>query len=406
MTMYLILAWRNLWRNSHRTIITVSSILFAVILVLFTRSMQLGSYEHIITNTLSVYTGFIQVHGPGYWDERSLENSMTLSDSLTQQISNIEHVTAVVPHIETFALASSGEKTRGVTVTGIDPGIENRMSRLSDKLVKGNYIESSSMGVLVAKELARHLGTSPGDSVILLSQGYHGTNAAGLYYVNGIVDLPVPDLNESMMYMSLDAARYFLFMQGKVTSVAVMIDDPDNLNTVESKMRDSLGKQYEIMNWREMVPELVQSIEVDNAGGILMLGILYVVIGFGIFGTVMMMTEERKREFAILLAVGMKKWRIQLMIIIETLVIGLIGVISGIILTIPLLLYMRAHPIQLSGTTAEAMLKYGYEPIIPFLVEPSLFYNQLIAVLIIAVIASVYPIQAVSGLKISNTLNV
>jgi ABC-type lipoprotein release transport system permease subunit len=405
MTMYILLAWRNLWRNSHRTIITVSSILFAVILVLFTRSMQLGSYEHIITNTLSVYTGFIQVHGHGYWDERYLENSMFLSDSLTQQISDIEHVTAVVPRIETFALASSGEKTRGVTVTGIDPEIENRMNRLSEKLIKGNYIKSGSMGVLVAKELARHLGTSPGDSVVLLSQGYHGTNAAGLYYINGIVDLPVPDLNESMMYMSLDAAQYFLFMQGRVTSVAVMIDDPDNLNTVESKIQDSLGKQYEIMNWREMVPELVQSIEVDNAGGILTLGILYVVIGFGIFGTVMMMTEERKREFAILLAVGMKKWRIQLMIIIETLVIGLIGVISGIILTIPLLLYMKAHPIQLIGTAAEAMLKYGYEPIIPFLVEPSLFYNQLIAVVIIAIIASVYPIQAVSGLKISNTLN-
>lgn len=405
MNMYFILAWRNLWRNSHRTIITVSSIFFAVLLVLFTRSMQLGTYEHIITSTLSVYTGFIQLHGIGYWDERSLENSMLLTDSLTGQISRLQHVTAVVPRIETFALASSGENTTGVTVTGIDPQKEDRMSKLSEKLVKGHYIHSGCTGILVAKGLSENLRLSPGDSVVLLSQGYHGTNAAGLYYVNGIVDLPVPDLNQSMVYMSLDAAQYFLSMYSRVTSVAVMIDDPDHLSSVEKKLKDSLGMKYEIMNWREMVPELVQSIEIDNAGGIIMLGILYVVIGFGIFGTVMMMTEERKREFAILLAVGMKKLRIQLMIILETMIIGLVGVVCGILFSIPLLFYMKAHPIHLSGTAAEAMLKYGFEPLIPFLVDVSLFLKQLIAVLVIAAIAVIYPLWTISRLKISKTLH-
>lgn len=405
MIMYLSLAWRNLWRNTHRTVITVSSIFFAVILVLFIRSMQLGTYEHITISTLSVYTGFLQLHGKGYWDERSLENSMPLTDSLIQQIAKMEHVTSVVPRIESFALASSGKNTRGVTVTGIDPMKENQMSRLSEKLVKGNYIQAGSMGVLMAKGLAERLRLSPGDSVVLLTQGYHGTSAACLYHVSGIVDLPVPDLNETMMYMSLEDAQYFLFMQGRVTSVAVMIDDPDELSSVESELKGSFAQQYEIMSWREMVPELVQSLEVDNAGGVIMLGILYVVIGFGIFGTVMMMTEERKREFAILHAVGMKKFRIQLMIILETVVIGLIGVICGIVFSLPLLLFMRAHPISLSGDAAAAMLEYGFEPVIPFLVEPSLFFNQLVAVLAIAAIASIYPLWTVSRLKISKTLH-
>ncbi len=405
MIIYLILAWRNLWRNTHRTVITVSSIFFAVILVLFTRSMQLGTYEHVIFSTLSVYTGFIQLHGKGYWDERSLENSMPLTDSLMNQVTNFEHVTAAVPRIETFALASSGNITRGVTVTGIDPFKENQMSRLSEKLIKGDFIQPGSMRVLIAKGLAERLELSPGDSLILLTQGYHSTSAAGLYLVCGIVDLPVPELNESMVYMALDDAQYFLSMQGRVTSVAVMIDDPDNLYAVESKMKDSFAQQYEVMNWREMVPELVQYIEVDNAGGIIMLGILYVVIGFGIFGTVMMMTEERKREFAILLAVGMKKFRIQLMILLETAMIGLLGVICGIIFSIPLLLFMRAHPIQLKGNAAAAMLEYGFEPVIPFLVEPSLFVDQVIAVFLISAIVSIYPLWTVSRLKISKTLH-
>lgn len=404
MSIYLILAWRNIWRNTHRTLITVSSILFAVVLVLFTRSMQLGSYKHMITNTLSVYTGFIQVHGRGYWDERSMENSMELTVSLLDQISRIPHVTSVVPRIETFALASSGERTRVVNITGIDPEKENSMSKLEEKLISGQFLASGVMGIMVAAKLAQYLHVKVGDSLVLISQGLHGTNAAGLYPVTGIVDLPVPDLNENMAYMTIDEAQYFLYMQSRVTSLAIMVDDPDNMVSVESELKSALSKQYEIMNWREMLPELVQSIEIDNAGGVLMLGILYVVIGFGIFGTVMMMTEERKREFAILHSVGMKKWRMQLMVIFETVIIGLIGVISGTIISIPLLFYMRAHPIKLSGKAAEAMLQYGYEPIIPFLVEIPLFLDQFAAVLIIASIACLYPIWSISGLKISREL--
>ena len=360
MLMYLTLAWRNLWRNSHRTLITTASIFFAVILVLFTRSMQLGSYDHVIRNTLKIYTGFLQVQGSGFWEKRSLENSMELSDSLLKRAADVQHVTHVSPRIESFALASSGENTRGVMITGIDPQRENRMSSLSTKVVSGQYLQTGSSGIMVARKLAEYLSVKLGDSLVLLSQGYHGVSAAGIYPVTGIVDLPIPDLNTSMIYMSLSGAQYFFSMQGRVTSMAVMIDDPGNMGAVQLQLQSVFKKGYAVMNWREMVPELVQSIEVDNAGGVIMLGILYLVIGFGIFGTVMMMFAERKREFAILLSVGMKRWRMNLMVFLETVMIGLMGAFAGAVVSIPVLLYMRGHPIRLEGNAAEAMLQYGF----------------------------------------------
>ena len=113
MLVYLAIAWRNLWRNRHRSLITMGSVFFAVILVLFVRSMQIGTYDHIITNTLQIYTGFIQIQGRQFQETRSLDNSMVFEDEMMDTISAINGVLSVVPRLESFALASSGERTRG-----------------------------------------------------------------------------------------------------------------------------------------------------------------------------------------------------------------------------------------------------------------------------------------------------
>lgn len=405
MMIYFVLAWRNLWRNKQRTLITTGSIFFAVILVLFTRSMQLGSYKHIIANTLQLSTGYVQIQGNGFWDKRSLNNSMEVVDSLFEKVSAIPHITHTVPRIQSFALGSSGDNSRGVIVQAIAPGEENRMSGLSRYVEKGKYLEPESQGIMIGEKLSEYLSITVGDSLILISQGYRGQSAAGIFPVHGIVSMPAPDLDRSIVYMPLKQAQWFFSMPQRITSLVIMIDDPDNLNSVESALRELFGSQYTVMNWRQMLPELVQSIEIDNAGGIIMLGILYIVIGFGVFGTIMMMMMERKREFAILLSVGMKRWRINYMLFLETIMIGLLGTLAGAAVSVPLLLFMRAHPIRLTGQAAEAMREYGFEPLLPFLVEPSIFLNQTITVLSISIIASLYPLWSVYRLKISKTLH-
>jgi ABC-type lipoprotein release transport system permease subunit len=404
MGMYVILAWRNIRRNVHRTLITVSSVFFAVLLVLFMRSMQRGSYEHIIRNTLSLSTGFIQVHGAGFWEKRNLENSMEVNDSILQKIKDIKHVTSAVSRIESFALASSGQNSRGVAITGINPESEKNMNNLSDRVVKGVYLQSGAIATLIADKLAQYLKVSINDSLVLLSQGFHGAGAAGLYPVKGLVSLPVPDLNAGMLYMTLDEAQYFFTMPGMVTTLAIMIDKPGNLQIVESQIRTMFSDRYEVMNWRQMLPELVQSIEIDNAGGVIMLGILYLVIGFGIFGTVMMMVAERMREFAILISVGMKKWRMGIIVFLETLMVAMIGALLGAIVSLPLLLYMRANPIHLHGDIAEAMIRFGYEPIVPFLLDISLFTNQILVVFVIALFSCIYPWYAILKINLSKEL--
>jgi len=173
---------------------------------------------------------------------------------------------------------------------------------------------------------------------------------------------------------------------------------------VKSRIKQALPSGLVVKDWQEMMPELVQSIEFDNSGGLIMLGILYMVIAFGVFGTVMMMTAERYREFAILVSVGMERWKMSLVIFIETVIIGFLGAAAGAAISIPLLFYFHAHPIHFSGQAAQAMLQYGFEPIMAFRVSPDLFFHQALVVLVISLLSTIYPIWSVGRFKIVNAL--
>lgn len=399
MKTYLLLAWRNLWRNKRRTLIAAASVFFAVLLALVMRSMQEGSYDYMIEASVSMYTGYIQIHKDEYWDKRSIDKSMELSEEIVKEIAEFRNVTLVTPRLESFSLISFGNATKVASIIGIDPEQENRMTRLKEKLIRGNYLRNNSKGLLISEGLANLLKADVGDSVVLYGQGYHGVTAADRIPIEGIVKFTLPELNKSMAYLSMNYAQWLYSAPNRITTLSVMINHSDNLREVYDKVDGMFDEKYEVMTWSEMMPELVQSIEIDNASGIIMLGILYVIIGFGIFGTVMMMTAERTREFGILISVGMKKWRLSLVSFLESVFLSFIGVAAGVIVTIPILYYLYLNPIQLTGELAELMLAFGLDPIVPFRFAPNIFIDQFLTVLVIAMISSLYPVRYIKRLK-------
>lgn len=399
MKTYLQLAWRNLWRNKRRTLIASASIFFAVIFALLMRSMQEGSYDYMVDASVSMYTGYIQVHAKEYWDKRSIDKSMELSLTRIDKIDSVKHVTLVTPRLESFSLISYGNVTKVASIVGIHPELENKMTDLKNKLISGKYLTEKARGVMIAEGLATLLKVEIGDSVVLYGQGYHGVTAAAQVEVEGIVKFTLPALNKTMVYLSLDYSQWFYAAPNRVTTLSIMIDEAKKINEVHAAVSNLFDEKYEVMMWSELMPELVQSIEVDNAGGIIMLGILYVVIGFGIFGTVMMMTAERTREFGILISIGMKKWRLSYVSFLESLFLSFIGVLAGIIVSIPILYYLKQNPIPLTGEMADVMLKFGLDPIIPFRFAANIFVDQFLTVLVIAMISALYPLSYIRKLN-------
>ena len=394
------IAWRNLWRSKRRTILTMTSIILAACMAMFTRSIQKGSYGNMISNAVKLSTGYFQVQENGYWENKSIDKTFVDNPTLLNKIMSNENVEIVIPRLESFALASSGKHTKGTLIIATDPKIENELNKISDKLISGDYLTKEDNQVLVAEKLAEYLQVNVGDTLVLLGQGYHGVTAAAKYRVKGIVKFPIPQLNNQLIYMPLKAGQEFYSTYGRVTTYSVMISNPEDLNEVVTQIRAALSDNYVIKDWMELNKELVQAIQSDDVGGQIMLGILYMVIGFGMFGTIMMMTMERRKEFAIMVAIGMQKFKLFLVVLYETIMIGAVALIISIIIIYPVLLYYFYNPIPITGEMAEALEMFGAEPIMPFSLDADIFITQTMAVIVIAFIASLYPLTKILRFKV------
>lgn len=397
--MILRLAWRNIWRNRRRTFITAASILFAVLFASFMESLQRGAWDNMISNVVNYYFGYVQVHESGYWEEQSIDKAFPLVDSL-DAIGETEEVQAVIPRIESFALASAQDNTAGVLVAGIKPEVEDRMTNLSTRIVEGAYLETGDNAALVASGVADRLSLGVGDTLVLISQGFRGVNAAGKYPIKGIAEFGSPDLNKQMVYLPLPVAQYFYGADGRVTSLALKLESQDDIKPVVQVLHRQLDTAaYEVMDWKEMLPDLVEARQLDTAGNVIVYIILYLIIAFGIFGTILMMAKEREYEFGVLISIGLQRWQLALSVWIEVVMLGILGALSGILASIPVVLYFKWNPIRFSGDMASSLEKFGFEPIFPATFEPQIFLTQALYVFLVTAVLAIYPIVKIRGLQ-------
>jgi putative ABC transport system permease protein len=460
------IAWRNLWRNKRRTIITSASVFFAVFFAVIMRSYQLGSYDQMILNFIESYSGYLQIQHVKYQDNPSVDYSFDYSDSLALSISELDNVVSVSPHIESFALASSGTQTKGVIVLGIDPEKENKFSDPENKLVKyritneslnllkmsgsipgeiidkvgmnlgksyssrarlelemgfstnnarlyipeilktaevpNEYLSEEDVGILVSDRLASYLKVAIGDTVILIGQGYHGASAAGIFPVRGVIKMPSPDIDNKLIIMTIPAAQKFFDEEGKITSLSINLTSKAHriMRNVQKKINLLLPDKTTVAKtWEELNPVLVQQIQGDSQTGIATLGMLYFIIFFGIFGTVLMMIAERTREFGVLIAIGMQKRKLKKIVTIEMILLGILGLIGGLIASTPFILYFYYYPIVLKGDLGKMMEDYGWDAIMPAAWFGPYFYWQAIIVCIMVFLATIYPIRKIGKLK-------
>lgn len=394
------LAWRNIWRNKRRSYLTIGSIMFAVILAVFMRSMQLGSYENMIENSVRFYTGHIQIHQNGYWDDKVIDNSMPVDSQLLASIPQIEGVTDVVPRVESFILSAYGNKTRGAMIMGIDPQAEDGLTRLKTKLVEGEYLDIDDKAVLISEGLADYLGMGIGDTLVMLGQGYHGASAAAIYPVKGIVKFHVKAQNDQSIFLPIEQAQWLYDATDLLTSISIMVDKPSNVEHIKNEIKSQVDENaLEVMDWKELTPEMLQAIEIDNLSSKFMLYILYLVIGFGMLGTFMMMTAERQYEFGVMISIGMSRLKMQITIALEMLMMTFMALFLGIGITLPALVYLYLNPIQLTGDVALAAQNKGVEAIVQFSLEPEIFLNQAWAIFFMAFLLGFYPLRSIQKLK-------
>lgn len=388
------IAWRNIYRNKKRTLITVTSIFAALFLIILMRALQFGFYDNIIKTVVESYAGYVEVHAEGYWDNQSLDNSMEVDQKLINDISSVEGVENIVQRLQTFSLISMGEKTKGGVINGVDISDEQKITDWNKKMVSGSF-DLGENEIIVGKGIAEYFDIRENDTLILYGQGYRGMMAAGKYPVKGVIDLKNPDLNKLGIFMTIESARNYVSSEEISTHIIIDKEQYYDEEKIVKDLSQILSKDYEIMTWKKTLPEIEQTITADNAGGLIMAFILYIIVVFGMFGTVLMMTEERKYEFGVLISIGMSRIRLFRIILIETIILSMIGVLLAIILTYPISYYFNLNPIDMAalmGEGADQMMEdLGFSPLAPMSISWDIPLSHALVIFIFSLLISIYP---------------
>lgn len=398
--MLLKLAFRNIWRNRRRTFITAASILFAVFFAAVMRSVQEGTWDYMIDSVVRYHVGYGQIHEKGYWDERSINKLIPADSSMLGRIESAEAVVSAFPRIEHFALASVGTNTRGVMVVGIDPQREDAFADLTGRIQAGAYLKQDDTGVLLGNGLSKRMGLGVGDSLVLVSQGYRGANAVGIYPVRGVIHFGIPELSNRMVYMSLSEAQHFFGAYDLASAIVIDAGKKNHVPAAVAALSAELDSAtYEVMGYQDMMPELLEAKEFDVAGSYVIMLVLYLIIAFGIFGTLLMMLKEREYEFGVLKAIGMRSTQLYGMVWLESIFLGLIGCLAGAVVALPVIAWLAANPIPLGGGMEAAYEQFGMEPVIVTVVDPSLLAGQMVVVMLIVSVLSLYPLFKIARLR-------
>ncbi len=337
--LFFLVAWRNLWRNPRRTWLTAGGMAFSMWLIVLFMSVQAGMYDDIRDLAARMDSGHAQVQDPRYLDDPRLRYTVAGVTELTRRLADLPGVVAATPRAESFALISADrgdgeERSFGAIVVGVDPEGEQGVSRLPGSLVDGTYLTGSD-DAFVGARLARNLGISVGDELVVLGSTREGGVAALAVRVGGIFRSGLTEFDRMLLQVRLpvvqeafelgdDAHRIVLFTES-MPAIEAMVEEVSG-----ALAATGLADAAHVRPWAELMPEVEESIQLDAGGGVILLWTLVIVVAFVVVNALVMTVLERTREFGMLLAVGMRPSSIMAMLQVEALCMWAIGTAIGV----------------------------------------------------------------------------
>ncbi len=357
------IARRNLGRNWRRTSLTAGGIGFAVALLAFLISAQVGSYAAMIDNATALLSGHLQVQYPGYHDEAHIEDTVTASSAVAERLRAQKGVSAVAERVVAFVLASAGERSFAGQVVGVDLASEPGVSNIPNMVVEGRYLRADEAAGDVVEAyagagLARNLGVAVGDEIVLLGTDSTGGVAALVTKLVGVFSSGQADLDRFLIQVPIHAVRDAFSIGDESHMIVVRTHDVTELPAVADEIRRVMSEDLVVLEWQQLMPELQQAIELDRVSGRFFYAILAIIVGFSIVNTFVMLVFERTREFGMLLAVGMRPWSIIGMLQLEAIWLALLGVGVGLAVSIPVILWVASVGIPLGDDAGAALASF------------------------------------------------
>jgi ABC-type lipoprotein release transport system permease subunit len=395
------LAWRNIWRQKRRTWLTALAMVFSNILLVFMISLQFGSYEMMINNTLRMFSGQIQVQRAGYHEDQKMRQVIPAISDLAADVRNRFPQASVAARANAFVLVSSEDRSFGTQVVGVEPAHEPRVSTIPGLVNRGRYLEDPNAAeIVIGSVMARNLKVSVGDELTFLGSGRDGSFAAGVVTVAGIFDSGSPDLDRSLAEIPLGYFQEAFDMRGSGHVIALLLD---KLSAVEGLLMPlhTLAREHDdlvVLDWETLTPGLKQAIQADMASGWFMYGVLIVLVAFSVLNTQLMSVLERTREFGVIMALGIKPRRLALLVLLETALMALLGLLIGALLGALVTGYFAHAGFAYPGMEQMAV-KFNMPAVLYPAVNPLSIMLGPTVVFIFCLFAAIYPAVKLYGLR-------
>jgi len=367
-------------------------------------SWQFGSYETMINSAVKIHTGHLQVQAQHYNDKRSMRLVVPDPFAVGDVLDKTPEVSAYTFRTNAFSLVSSKQRTYGALVIGIDPMREAQVSTLKKLIRKGSYFSATDADkALLGRLLAKNLHVSLGDEVVLLGQGRDGSIAATVVTVKGIFNSGQDEFDRNTIHIPLKYFQDIYAMEGAVHEVVAVSTALEYVSDIKQHVKAGIqtikdGSHLAALDWKELMPGLVEAIQMDLISGFIFYIILIIVVAFSILNTFLMAIFERTREFGVLMAMGTTPGRLTKLLFIESAGMTLVGVFVGIIAGSLITLYYQSHGIFIPGST-EVLRQFGLpERIYPQLSILSASIGPAV-VLLITFLTALYPALKVRRLK-------
>ena len=412
MKVFLSIAWRNVMRNKKRSFITAFAIAIGVTAMIFMWSLFDGLYPMMVENMTSLSMGHLEVSSPAYVEKPLLENAITNGSEALETIKNTSEITSYSPRLTTFGLASYGENSQGTAIIGVDPENEIALGKIDDSILEGGSFLSGDdrNGVVIGQKLARNIDVSLGEEILLVtSNRFNNLSYLGPLKIVGVFRTGVPEMDSSMAYVDRQLLAKEIFddsgveytnpdakvtdLYGTFTSVAIRAENMDIINDLRDKLNSQFPKNIKARTWEEVVPWVSQSVDIRQKFGYVVLSIVLLIVVAGILNTVLMSVMERTREFGIMRALGTKRSQIFLTVSLESVVLGLAGIVIGVVLGVVITVVSGHYGLDIYASIDEDLM--GQFFMLESKVYPLLNLEHLlqtcITILLAVIFVSIYP---------------
>lgn len=386
------ISWRNIWRNRVRSFVIIGAIIVGLMGGIFSAAIRLAAelqqYEEAVENR----TSHIQLHHPNFIANPEPRFNIENGLEIKNELNNLPSVKISSARNVFDGMIASANLNSGVRIKGIDPIIEAKTTKLNELLTEGSYFENQGRlpSVIIGNALSREINVSLGSRIILTFQDINGEMVSSSFTVEGIYSVTSRRFEETTVFVNQEVLGDLIGKENLVTEIAVVIHDSDSYRIVAEKIQE-LYPETEVRHWAEIDPSLYYALEFLNKNLVWMVGIIILGISFGLLNTMLMSVLERVKELGVLMAVGMDKVRVFLMVVTEATLLSLIAGVIGLFLSYLMISYFSVKGIDLSGVGAEGLEEFGFATVLYLHIDPVFYLKIGLLVVFYAIVASIYP---------------